>query len=117
MSPKPTRKPLSRQRIIDVAIEILDALGEAGLTFRTLATQLETGPGAIYWHVANKDQLLAAAIDHVIADVMTASSIRDIALGLFDAIDAHPWVGSQLSGPPGESAMLQIFERFGGQLQ
>ena len=48
---------------MDVAIEILDAGGEAALTFRTLAARLETGSGAIYWHVANKDELLAAATD------------------------------------------------------
>jgi AcrR family transcriptional regulator len=114
---KSARKPLSRERIVQVAIELLDALGEDGLTFRTLAAQLETGPGAIYWHVANKDELLAAAIDDIVAGVMAADSIRAIALGLFDAIDAHPWVGAQLSRAPGQAAMLQIFERFGAQVQ
>ena len=37
-----------------------------------------------------------------------------VALGLFDAIDAHPWVGAQLSREPWRSAMLQIFESIGG---
>ena len=116
---------LSKERIVEAAIEILDADGESALTFRALAARLATGSGAIYWHVANKDELLAAATDDVIARVMTGvvdgaeprEAIRAIALGVFDAIDAHPWVGAQLSREPWQSAMLQIFEGIGGQLQ
>ena len=44
-------------------------------------------------------------------------AIRGIALGVFDAIDAHPWVGAQLSREPWQTAMLQIFERIGRQVQ
>ena len=116
---------LSKQRIVAAAIEILDADGETALTFRALAARLATGSGAIYWHVASKNDLLTAATDDVIARVMTevASSaepqeaIRAIALGAFDAIDAHPWVGTQLSREPWQPAILQILEGVGGQLQ
>ena len=51
------------------------------------------------------------------ADGEPREAIRAIALGVFDAIDAHPWVGTQLSREPWQSAMLQIFEGIGGQLQ
>ena len=116
---------LSKERIVEAAIDILDADGEGALTFRALTARLATGAGAIYWHVANKDELLAATTDDVIARVMTEvasgaepqEAIRAIALGVFDAIDAHPWVGAQLSREPWHSAMLQIFEGVGGQLQ
>jgi len=116
---------LSKQRIVAAAIEILDAGGETALTFRALAARLATGSGAIYWHVAGKNDLLTAATADVIARVMTqvASSaepqeaIRAIALGAFDAIDAHPWVGTQLSRQPWQPAILQILEGVGGQLQ
>jgi len=116
---------LSKERIVAAAIEILDAGGESALTFRTLAAHLATGSGAIYWHVASKNELLAAATDDVITRVMTEvvgsaepqEAIRAIALGVFDAIDAHPWVGTQLSGEPWQAAILQILEGVGGQLQ
>ncbi|MGB8794821.1 MAG: TetR family transcriptional regulator, partial [Mycobacterium sp.] len=109
---------LSKERIVEAAIEILDADGESALTFRALAARLATGSGAIYWHVANKNDLLAATTNHVIAGVMTEvvsgaeprEAIRAIALGVFDAIDAHPWVGTQLSGEPWQSAVMEIFE-------
>jgi AcrR family transcriptional regulator len=114
---------LSKERIVEAAIEILDADGESALTFRALAARLATGSGAIYWHVANKDELLAATTNDVIARVMTEGvgepheAIRAIALGMFDAIDAHPWVGAQLSREPWQLAMLRIFEAVGGPLR
>ena len=116
---------LSKERIVEAAIEILDADGESALTFRALTARLATGSGAIYYHVTSKNDLLAAATNDVIARVMTdvvsgaepREAIRAIALGVFDAIDAHPWVGAQLSREPWQSAVLEILEGFGGQLQ
>ncbi len=117
---------LSKQRIVDAAIELLDEGGERALTFRALAARLATGSGAIYWHVANKRDLLAAATDDVLGRVVAGAShaaeprdaIRTVALGVFDAIEPHPWVASQLAREkPWESSMLQILEYVGQQLQ
>jgi len=116
---------LSKERIVEAAIEILDTDGDGSLTFRALAARLATGSGAIYWHIADKNALLAAATDHVIAGVTTAvvkgseprDAIRTLALGVFDAIDAHPWVGGQLSRDPWQYAVLRILEGVGGQVQ
>jgi AcrR family transcriptional regulator len=116
---------LSKERIVEAAIGILDTDAESALTFRALTARLATGAGAIYWHVASKNELLAAATNDVIARAMTEvagdaeprEAIRAIALGVFDAIDAHPWAGTQLSREPWQSAVLQIFEGIGEQLQ
>lgn len=124
---------LSAGRIVEAATEILDTEGEGGLTFRSLAARLSTGPGAIYHHVANKGELLAATTDDVVSSVMQAVAeleasgagataspeqrVRAIALGLFDAIDAHPWVGAQLGRAPWQSAMVQIFESIGSAIE
>ena len=116
---------LSREQIIDAAIALLDADGERGLTFRALAARLATGAGAIYWHIANKSELLVAATDAVVArsmgeDVAKATprkAIHRLADGVFEAIAAHPWLGTQLSRAPWETAMLRIFERIGRQVQ
>jgi AcrR family transcriptional regulator len=115
---------LSKERIVDTSIEILDTDGESGLTFRALAARLATGSGAIYHHVASKNELLTAATNDVITRVVTEvidgvepqEAIRAIALGAFDAIDAHPWVGTQLSREPWQSAVTQMLEGIGGQL-
>jgi AcrR family transcriptional regulator len=129
MTKKVQRSPrrtdaLSRELIVRTATEILDAGGETALTFRALTARLNTGYGAIYHHVANKSDLLAAATDDIIARVMTGvvtdaeprEALRTVALGLFDAIDEHPWVGTQLSREPWRPALLEIYEGIGGLL-
>ncbi|WP_328540490.1 TetR/AcrR family transcriptional regulator [Streptomyces sp. NBC_00344] len=123
--PERREKPLSRERIVEAAIWLLDASGEGGLTFRALAERLATGPGAIYWHVTGKDELLNAATDAVVAGTMTAGAaeatpkeaIHTLALGVFDAIDAHPWVGTQLALAPSQPPMMRVFEHIGRQVQ
>jgi AcrR family transcriptional regulator len=111
---------LSRERIVEAAVTLLDVDGESGLTFRRLAERLRTGPGAIYNHVANKGELLAAATDAVLAPALAAEvaeDVRAVALAVFDAIDEHPWVGTQLAAGPSMPAMLLIFERIGRQVR
>lgn len=116
---------LTKERIVEAAIAILDTEGERALTFRVLAARLATGSGALYWHVADKQELLAAAVDHIIGRAMlkfddTAepeTAIRAIAVAVFDAFDAHSWVGAQLSLDPGRIAILRFFEGIGGRLQ
>ena len=119
---------LSRERIVEAAVEVLDAAGEAGLTFKVLTERLATGPGAIYWHVANKGELLDAATDGVIAaalDIEPAGSPQDkvhaVALGLFYAIEHHPWLATQLSTQlsrsAGGSVAPRIFEAVGRQVR
>ena len=117
-SPRRT-EALSRERIVEAAVELLDTAGEGGLTFRALTERLATGPGAIYWHVANKDELLGAATDAVVAAAVAVEppgsagsvdsrgsagsvgsareAVHAVALGLFDAIDQHPWLAPQLA--------------------
>src|SRR5580692_5741483 len=85
---------LSRDRIVEASIELLDSSGEDGLTFRALSERLATGPGAIYWHIANKSELLTAACDAIVARMMNEplvdatpkATIRAVALGMFDVI-------------------------------
>ncbi|WP_410672793.1 TetR/AcrR family transcriptional regulator [Amycolatopsis sp. cmx-4-68] len=115
---------LSKELIVKAATGILDDGGEAALTFRALTAHLSTGYGAIYHHVANKSDLLAAATDDLIDRVTTGvvvdaeprAALRIVALGLFDAIDDHPWVGAQLSREPWRPALLKIYESIGGLL-
>ncbi|MGW7539906.1 TetR/AcrR family transcriptional regulator [Streptomyces sp. NPDC054770] len=82
---------LSRERIVEAAVELLDTAGESGLTFRALTERLATGPGAIYWHVANKDELLGAATDAVVA---AAVAIGPTALTTESAAEAAQATGA-----------------------
>src|SRR5271155_3549206 len=115
----------SRDRIVEASIELLDSSGESGLTFRALSQRLATRPGAIYWHIAHKSGLLTAACDAVVARTMNETvvvttpeaTIRAVALGLFDVIDEHPWVGSALTSALGLSPIVRILERIGQQIR
>lgn len=115
---------LTRDTIIDAAIALLDTAGEGGLTFRALAARLATGAGAIYWHVADKDDLFTAASDAIVARALEAAppgdtpqaGIRAVALAMFEAMDAHPWLGSALSRAPGQLPTVRILERLGRQV-
>lgn len=116
---------LTREGIIEASIELLDHHGEEGLTFRALSERLATGPGAIYWHVANKGELLIAACDAIVAcalaarlvDLAPQATIRAVALGIFDAMDAHPWVGSALIRAELHSPLVRIVEPIGRQVR
>ena len=130
MTEKSPRRPrrddaLSRERIIAASIELLDSGGEAALTFRTLSDKLATGPGAIYGHIANKHDLLAAACDAIVsrtvdlgaAGAAPAQTVRTVALAMFDAMDDHPWIGAALTWTAGQLTMVRIIECLGQQVR
>jgi TetR/AcrR family tetracycline transcriptional repressor len=48
---------------------LLDSYGMADLTMRRLARELNVSPGALYWHFANKQELLGAVADRVLDSV------------------------------------------------
>lgn len=57
---------LSRQRIVDAALEIVAADGLAGLSTRKLGARLGCEAMSIYHHFAGKHGLLDALVDHVL---------------------------------------------------
>ncbi len=119
--PRPERRSdaLTKARIVDAAIAILDAGGADALTFRALAADLSTGGGALYHHhVANKGELLTAAAAEMMTAILAdtghadpSASIRAVTTGVFDAVTSHPWLGSQLVAAPWQPAVLQLFDR------
>jgi len=49
----------------------------------------------------------------VVGDADPREALRRLVLGLFDAIDAHPWVGAELSREPWRPALLDFYESVG----
>jgi len=58
---------LHRSDVVAKAAEILDNYGIADLTMRRLARELSVSPGALYWHFADKQELLGAVADRLLA--------------------------------------------------
>ncbi|QKW21675.1 TetR/AcrR family transcriptional regulator C-terminal domain-containing protein [Kitasatospora sp. NA04385] len=61
--------PLQRTDVVDAAMRLLDDTGLDGLSTRRLATELGVRPGALYWHVASKQDLLDALAERVLGEV------------------------------------------------
>ena len=61
------RRSLSRERIIECAIEFIDTYGLAALTMRRLGKELDVEAMSIYRHVNGREDLLEGIIDHVMA--------------------------------------------------
>jgi TetR/AcrR family tetracycline transcriptional repressor len=66
---RPTRAPLTREAIVDAALRVLEREGTEGLSMRRVAEELGTGPASLYWHVANKDDLINLLVDRVASEV------------------------------------------------
>src|SRR6266540_4604369 len=63
-----TREPLTRERIIDTALHIVDGQGLGRLTMRRLGDALQVEAMAIYHHLPRgKEELLDGLIAHVAA--------------------------------------------------
>ncbi|WP_431891698.1 TetR/AcrR family transcriptional regulator [Micromonospora haikouensis] len=78
-----TRAParLSREAIVAAAIGLADRDGLAGLSMRRLAQHLGVDAMSIYYHLRDKDTLLAAMVDAVAAEIEVDGEIEAATLG------------------------------------
>ncbi|MEU4237971.1 TetR/AcrR family transcriptional regulator C-terminal domain-containing protein [Actinoplanes sp. NPDC026619] len=106
---------LDRDQIVRAALELLDAEGLAGLSMRRLGTSLGAGATSLYWHVANKDDLLELVVDQVLGEIYIPEpgdthwrmALSVMANGMRTALLRHSWVISLLGTKPtlGPNAM------------
>ena len=77
---------LHRETIISQALELLDTYGLADMTMRRVANSLGVAAGALYWHIANKQELITAVAKKILQPV-------------FALVDAPP--GATSASPQG----------------
>lgn len=68
---------LKRDDVVDAAWHILQSYGLGDLSMRRLAKELEVQPGALYWHVANKQELLAVLAQRMVAPLAADRAVHD----------------------------------------
>lgn len=97
-SPSLRRPSLSRARIIEAAVQVADAGGVTAVTMRRVAEHLGVEAMSLYHHVANKDVILDALVDHVFAEIDLPSAgeewgtaMRRRAASARTAIRRHSW--------------------------
>jgi len=111
-----SRRPLSREAIVDAAMEIVDAEGLDGLSMRRLAERLGTGPASLYAHVSGRPELLQLLLERVAADIHVPDpqpdrwqeQLREVAHSMRNALRGHrDLAGAALANiPTGEHAMV-----------
>ncbi len=90
------RQPLDRERIVTRALEIIDADGIGALSLRRLADDLGVTPMSLYWHVADKAELLELVGHAVLAEIVIPERIggwkdqlRDVHRAMFATFLKH----------------------------
>jgi AcrR family transcriptional regulator len=124
--PAATRAPLSRDDIVRAAVKLLDRDGLEAFSMRRMATELGTAAtSALYWRIANKNDLLELAVDEVLGEALAPAEPRDwrdhedrpagdrheagdwreqvtvLATAAYEALWAHPWATQLLASHAG----------------
>ncbi|GLY48896.1 TetR/AcrR family transcriptional regulator C-terminal domain-containing protein [Lentzea sp. NBRC 102530] len=63
-----TREPLTRDRIVDAAVRLIEREGVEAVSMRRLASELGAGTMSLYNHVPNKAVLVDLAAERIMAD-------------------------------------------------
>jgi AcrR family transcriptional regulator len=94
----PRRVPLSRELVLQTAIRRADQGGLESLSMRKLGQELGVEAMALYYHVANKDEVLDGIVDLVFSEIDLPSTdadwktaMRQRALSLRDVLARHRW--------------------------
>jgi len=67
---RPAKPALTREGIIATALSVMRAEGIERVTMRRLAAELDTGPASLYVYVKDTEELHAAMLDELLADVV-----------------------------------------------
>jgi TetR/AcrR family tetracycline transcriptional repressor len=109
---------LSRARIVDVALALIDEQGLAALTMRALAGRLGVEAMSLYKHVANRDKLFDAVVERIVGELADdeavsrepdqgwRSYLAEIANGVRRYARAHPHAFPLVATRPSEAPWI-----------
>jgi AcrR family transcriptional regulator len=102
----PPRIPLSRERILEQALVLVDEQGIEALTMRKLGRALGFEAMSLYNHVENKDDVINGILDLVLAEGEPPSpdgewdaAVRASAISVYQALKRHPWASNLVMSP------------------
>lgn len=92
------RAQLTRERVIEGALELADQIGIEAFTMRRLAEALGVSPMTIYHYVSGKDEIIDSLVDAVFAeielpprDIEWKPAIRRRCVSARLVLNRHPW--------------------------
>jgi AcrR family transcriptional regulator len=113
--PGTRRAPITRDAIVGAALDLLDRRGLDAVSMRRVASELGTGAASLYWHVADKDELLDLAFDRVIGEIAFPEpdparwqeQVKDVLREIRRVMNAHRDIGRVALGrwPVGPNAL------------
>jgi AcrR family transcriptional regulator len=100
--PRPARPALSRERIVQVALELADAEGIDAISTRRIAAALAVSAMALYGYIERKEDVFDLMIDAVYGEVPVPapgprdwrSQLHEIAVQKRAMMRRHPWFAS-----------------------
>ena len=108
-----SRVPLSRERVLSAAVSLADEGGIEALTMRKLARELGVEAMSLYYHVANKDDILDGMVDVVFGEIDLRSgdagwktAMRERAISTRTVLSLHPWASSMMQSRPNPGPAL-----------
>lgn len=119
------RVSLSRQVILDTAMRLADSEGTTSLTLARLGRALGADPTALYRHFRNKDELLLAMGDQLMAEAVAGiepgrtwlDTLRSAAWSMRRAYLARPALGAQSAARfTGGEAELRLVDTITAEL-
>ena len=97
------RAPLSRERVLEAAIDLADRDGLGALTMRRLGDRLGVEAMSLYKHVADKEDLLDGLADRISSEFEVPSrdlewreALRRSAISAHEVLRRHPWASTVL---------------------
>lgn len=87
---------LTRQRITEAALRILVEYGLADVSMRRVASSLGVAPGALYWHISSKQELIACMGEAIVQQLLDgplpdpvrlSTELRGAVLGVRDGAE------------------------------
>lgn len=95
------RVPLTRERVLRAAADLADEGGIESVTMRKLAQTLGVEAMSLYYHVANKDDILDGMVDLAFGEISISptgsdwkTAMRDRAISVREILRKHPWATS-----------------------
>ncbi len=113
------RRPLSRRRILEATVELVDREGLRGLSMRRLGRELGVEAMSLYNHVPNKEALLGGMVEVLIEEMQIPGEssagweeqVRGAFRSYLNIARAHPEVFQLFATRPlGTGEALRIFE-------
>jgi len=123
-SPVERRAPLTRERVLQAAVDLADREGIDALSMRRLGAELGVEAMSLYNHVRNKEDVLDGMVDLIVGEIDPAGddadwkqAIRNRILSARRTMLRHAWASAVITSRTQASpVMMKYMDSVGGMM-